>query len=544
MRVLATFVRRSNLNFRYFCDASSANDPKRPSGPRGSFKMAFSDPKVAFASKSNGELFRAWLILYACSFKSLVKRSDSLYKLSLLLLGDKLTHRLVDATLFRHFCAGVDHRDIVGPIKRLERFGVGGILDFAAEAKDEEPPDTGGVDEGKLPLKSTAQARVHAYAGETRCDDNAEIFKHAVEAVHDVAHNGFAAIKLSGLGQPALMERMSVALLEIEALFGQLGHSKDASTVELNYEQFLEGWKQCFNFLSEAEVKEAFDRVDTDQDGYIDIVDWMSSLTVLDLPRLVAACKDQSSALFRAALNEDEMIMMKNLIARCEDICALASKLNVRVMIDAEWTAIQPAIDSIVLALQRKHNTGRDNAIVFGTHQMYLHGSKERLVRSLERSKRENWKFGAKLVRGAYMVSERERAVRLGVASPVLPTYQNTERNYHAGLKILLQDGNSEVMVATHSEASVQFVLAELQRLQRDGRRNVFFGQLLGMADHVTFTLAANKFMAYKYIPYGPVDEVMPYLLRRTQENSTLLGSPAVVKERKMLFSELKRRLF
>jgi proline dehydrogenase len=97
-------------------------------------------------------------------------------------------------------------------------------------------------------------------------------------------------------------------------------------------------------------------------------------------------------------------------------------------------------------------------------------------------------------------------------------------------------------MVASHNEQTVKYVINHI--IENNKQINqVYFGQLLGMADHLTFTLAANKLKAYKYVPYGPVDEVMPYLIRRTQENSTLLGTPAVVNERKMLFRELRRRM-
>ena len=504
-----------------------------------SVNIDFSNTQVAFASKTTVELFRAWLILYGCSFGSLVKRADKLYKLSLSLLGSPLTHSIVKVSLFRHFCAGVDDRDIVGPIKQLEKFGVGGILDYAAEAHDEEP-ETTEVGEGKLPLKKSAQARVHAYAGEAKCEENAKIFKHAVEAVHNVSPHGFAAIKVSGLGQPALMERMSIALVEMESLFGKLVGQEGRG--ELNYEQFLEGWKKYFKVSSEEQVRREFERVDSDKDGLIDILDWLSGFSLLDLPRLVSSCKDQGP-LYRASLNEEEMEQMKNLLRRCNEICELAANLKVRVMIDAEWTAIQPAIDSIVVAMQRRFNKPSPNLVVFGTYQTYLRGSLDRIKRDLERSKRENWMFGAKLVRGAYMVSERERAARLGIPSPVFSSYEETEANFHAALTAVLTDPSAELMVASHNETTVKFVLKEMHRLGKS-KNQVFFGQLLGMADHLTFTLAAHKYLSYKYIPYGPVDEVMPYLIRRTQENSTLLGTPAVVQERKMLYKELRTRLF
>ena len=139
------------------------------------------------------------------------------------------------------------------------------------------------------------------------------------------------------------------------------------------------------------------------------------------------------------------------------------------------------------------------------------------------------------------MVSERERASRLGLPSPIWGSYRETESNFHSVLNTLLSSPTTEVMVASHNERTMKFVIDHIYKYSKN-RSQVYFGQLLGMADHLTFTLAAEKFQAYKYIPYGPVNEVMPYLIRRTQENSTLLGTPAVVEERKMLFRELRRR--
>ena len=524
-----------------FSTKSTGGSKPSPGVSKTSQTIDFSDTKVAFASKTAGELFRAWCILYGCSFGPLVKRADLLYNASLTVLGSTLTHGVIERTLFRHFCAGKDEHDIVKPIKRLEQFGVGGILDYAAEAKDEELPADVLV-EGKLPLKSSAQARVHSYSSESKCDQNAEIFKHAVSAVHNVSPNGFAAVKLSALGEPALLERMSIALVEIESFFSKLSDNSSSSNTKLSFPQFLEGWKRFFNFSSNDAVRAEFDLVDTDKDGVIDLVDWLGQLSLLHLPKLVSACKEEG-ALFRAALNEDELEQMKNLFRRCDEICQLAHEKKVRVMIDAEWTAIQPAIDTVVLEMQRKYNlASAAHPCIFGTYQTYLVGSQERVVRDLERANRENWKFGAKIVRGAYMVSERERAQRLRIAPPIWPSYKVTEDNYHKTLALLIADPGTEVMVASHSEATVKFVLQEVERASKDASQ-IYFGQLMGMADHLTFTLAAKKFQAYKYIPYGPVDEVMPYLIRRTQENSTLLGTPAVVQERKMLFSEFLRRL-
>jgi proline dehydrogenase len=175
------------------------------------------------------------------------------------------------------------------------------------------------------------------------------------------------------------------------------------------------------------------------------------------------------------------------------------------------------------------------------------------LQRDLKRSQAEGWHFGAKVVRGAYMVSEREKAKQRGLPSPVCETYDTTNEQYHQALDCLMKHnageatlapgkGEAELVIATHNRDSVEFALSRVKAYGKNPK-NVHFGQLLGMADHLTFTLGIHGYKAYKYVPYGPIDEVMPYLLRRTQENSTILGSPGVQEERGMISTELRRRL-
>lgn len=219
-------------------------------------------------------------------------------------------------------------------------------------------------------------------------------------------------------------------------------------------------------------------------------------------------------------------------------------------MIDAEWVAIQPVIDHLAISMQREFN--QDGPIVFNTYQTYLRGAFDECKTDIARSRREGWAFGAKLVRGAYMVSERERAEELGIPSPVWDTYEESEESFHRVIREVMgyvHDGvhngapGAEVMVATHNRHSCKLVVEMMQDLNLPPNAGVYFGQLLGMADHITMTLGQNGYKAYKYVPYGPVDKVMPYLIRRTQENSTFLGSPGVQEERRLLSGELRRRL-
>ncbi|CAE8689886.1 unnamed protein product, partial [Polarella glacialis] len=406
-------------------------------------------------------------------------------------------------------------------------------------------------------------ARAYEYKGEAICDANARIFLSAVQAVKDSSPDGFAAIKLSGLGDPILLERMSTCLVEICRLFHRLSVDEGTQDVPLapfytidrsfkmDFATFSEGWRRLFSVGDEEEMKAVFEAIDTDRDGLISYLDYSGSIKLSQINELVRSCKAQGR-LYRSALDKKELELYMNMIKRVESILDLAQELGVRVMIDAEWTDIQPAIDHIVLYMQRAYNKG-STPTVYNTYQTYLKGMDLRVRRDLQRSRREGWRYGAKVVRGAYMVSEREKARLRGVESPICETYEETEENFHAAIDSILahgpatnQDGPgaaaAEILVASHSRTSIERTLNVMQELDVSPDR-VGFGQLLGMADHLTFTLGRNGYKAYKYVPYGPVEEVVPYLIRRTQENSAILGSAGVMEERAMVSAELLRRL-
>ena len=162
----------------------------------------------------------------------------------------------------------------------------------------------------------------------------------------------------------------------------------------------------------------------------------------------------------------------------------------------------------------------------------------------MEFSRREGFYFAAKLVRGAYMEQERVRALNVGYDDPIHDNYEDTNTCYNNCLTSVLQEvsaNNANIMVATHNEESVRNTLSYMREFNIDRTSNqVFFGQLLGMCDVVTYALGSAGYAAYKYVPYGPVEEVMPYLSRRAMENRSLMDG--VVKERKMLWKELARR--
>jgi proline dehydrogenase len=191
---------------------------------------------------------------------------------------------------------------------------------------------------------------------------------------------------------------------------------------------------------------------------------------------------------------------------------------------------------------------------------MYTKSAQGRMELDEELSRRENYVFAAKLVRGAYMVSERKRALDMGYPSPIHDTLENTHDSYNGGVKFLLnrlrqhQQSTNEAlsvynspivfMVASHNRESVMLTVEEMEKNQISPHSGiVLFGQLFAMQDQISYTLSHHGYASYKYLPYGMIDEVIPYLLRRAQENSAVLGGPGVAHERQLIWDELKGRI-
>lgn len=179
--------------------------------------LNFTDPVVSFKTKSSFQLLRSIAVFTICQFRPLVVRSDKLLKISYRLLGPYVTNIFLRSTFFNHFCAGEDEKTIKPTVDYLHENGIGSILDYAAEADiGDEKIDTEIIEQR---LKDEPLGRVYDYEGEELCDERLETFKQCILAVHAVSPTGFAAIKCTALGNPQLLERMSVAIVELRNLF-------------------------------------------------------------------------------------------------------------------------------------------------------------------------------------------------------------------------------------------------------------------------------------------------------------------------------------
>src|SRR5690554_2686807 len=239
-------------------------------------------------------------------------------------------------------------------------------------------------------------------------------------------------------------------------------------------------------------------------------------------------------------LAADESQKFRAIENRVEAIFKRGYELGVPVLIDSEQTWIQPVLDEMVLKQMAKFN--KEKAIVQNTYQMYRHDALERLKMHHRMSIENGFKFGLKIVRGAYMETERERALALGYPSPIQPDKASTDRDFDAAIHYMVENHDTiDFMVATHNEQS-SMLLAQLideKGLDRN-HPGIYFSQLYGMSDHITYNLAENGYNVVKYLPYGEIKTMMPYLFRRARENSSIKGQTS--RELQLIKSEIKRR--
>jgi proline dehydrogenase len=591
-----------------------------------------------------------------CTVKPLVTNAGKLLKLSNDVLGSGATAAIMKVgegrgefstgddvpnpslstpqqTFFAQFVAGENAVDIKPVLSRLRSSGVGAILDYAAEA--DVNVATG------MPAGLHAQPQGAAATGMTPEDAarEPELDANLTETLSGLATaaegGGFAAVKVTALAHPELLQRVSCALEASRRIFRALVAASGAAppsssgarsalytATVLSRQQFGTGMGALAQGvpLTPGQVDSLFALLDINCDGVIDFLDFTDGCEMASGLVGVGAAEDAAAAAgmpsaaalqavlgltapaFRPErtvpsvssappeLSASELAQWAAVHRRGESLASAARALGVTVMVDAEQTYLQPAIEAVGTAMSRRFNrpeargwtppeaaharrlaggeggTWPYNApataapvnlrhgaargaypVVYNTYQAYLKAAGARMALGMARAEREQWLFGAKLVRGAYMAQERSRAVELGYKDPIHATISGTHAEYAAGVEAALArvvaQRRGELMVATHNEATVASVTASMSaRGLNAGTCGVFFGQLLGMCDHVTLSLGRAGYAAFKYVPYGPVNEVMPYLIRRAQENSDLV-SGGVAKELSMLGAELRRRL-
>ncbi len=382
----------------------------------------FDNTEVAFALKSDSQLERAYFLFKMIQNQPLVKIGSTITKFALKIhLPIKA---IIRATVFDHFCGGINEDDCLPIIDKMHLEGkVHSVLDYSVEGKEEE--------------KSFDEALQKIIKILYFCEEKKSI--------------PFAVFKPSGFGRFALYQKIS------------------------------EG----------------------------------KTLT---------------------SLEEEEWSRVK---ARFHSVCKVAVEKDVPLLIDAEESWMQDAADELIEELMETYNSQK--SVVFNTLQMYRHDRMFYLKALHKKAKEKGFHIGMKVVRGAYMEKERERAEKYGYESPICADKKTTDENYDAAIRYMMDNSNMALFAGTHNEESSYLVmdLAKKHQINESDSR-LWFGQLYGMSDHISFNLAHKGYNVAKYLPFGPVRDVMPYLIRRAEENTSVAGQTS--RELNLLKTERKRR--
>lgn len=242
----------------------------------------------------------------------------------------------------------------------------------------------------------------------------------------------------------------------------------------------------------------------------------------------------------QSKFSDNDKQEFKSLKDRLQSLCDLAKELDVKIFIDAEESWIQNSIDFLVNELMRNYN--QEKVLVYNTLQMYRWDRLEYLQDCHKTAKQNNYLLGFKLVRGAYMEKERERAQKLSYSSPIQKDKASSDKDYNLALEYCNNNIDSIAICAgTHNEKSSLFLSELMSKNNIENKHpHVYFSQLLGMSDHISFNLSDLGYNVAKYVPYGPVKDVIPYLIRRAQENTSISGQTS--RELSLIIKEKTRR--
>ncbi|KAM9224373.1 hydroxyproline dehydrogenase isoform 2-T2 [Dugong dugon] len=479
-----------------------------PAGPsaRGWQPLRFDG--AAFHLKGTGELMRALLVLRLCAWPPLVTHGLALQAWSRRLLGSRLSGALLRASVYGQFVAGETGEEVKDRVQQLQRLGLRPLLAVPTE----EEPDSA-VKTGQRGLVRGEPQRHAAVCGPVKrpCGDPWPGWAHPHAAEDNGTDQHLALCKRGQDGGGG----------------GQLSTRPPSAPPIIPFQ------------------KELTSRVRR------------PGASVELSPERLAEAMDSGKDLQVSCLNAEQNRHLWASLSRLHCVVQHARTQHVRLLVDAEYTSLNPALSLLVAALALRWNSpGEGGPWVWNTYQAYLKDTHEQLRRDAEAADRSGLAFGVKLVRGAYLEKEREVARVQRTEDPTQPDYEATSQrdwllliicpNYSRCLELMLTHVSRRgplchLMVASHNEESVRHATKRMWELGIPLDGPVCFGQLLGMCDHVSLALGQAGYAVYKSIPYGSLEEVIPYLIRRAQENRSVLQGAR--REQELLSQELRRRL-
>lgn len=411
----------------------------------------------------------------------------------------------------------------------LKNAGINSILDLSIE-----------VDLDETDLSKQTPEEIRARFNKS-ADNIAQQISTCIETASALSKS-FTAIKITAMGSPLLLQQVSSTLTALEKRFKTMDQDRDGKVTKEEFKQLMKLLPSPI--LNKGEtvdsfVDQLFKEADKDRDGMVDWVDFASTISLnRDETRALFLGEQAAPSETLPGLAKEDLEDYKRLLTRMENLCEQAKKTHTRLMIDAEQSYFQPAIDNVALHLMENFNDEHhvEGPLIFNTYQMYLKDAFGRLQQDYTRAQRNGYVLAAKLVRGAYMVSERKRAAELGLEDPICNGIEATHTSYNAGVDFMLekmiqkqkliQDSKASsslslkntpvvLFVASHNKDSVIRTCERMQELDLAPQSGlVMFGQLMGMCDQISYTLGQHGYGIYKYVPYGPIHHVIPYLIR------------------------------
>jgi len=527
---------------------------------------------------TTSELVKSLLVLSSLKVPGAAAASGSLLRASTRILGPRATGAALKMTFFGHFCAGENEAEVAGLVSRLSRSNVGAILDYAAE-EDVSVAKASAILPASYEREAGEFSGAHfVYTDESDCDANTELFLNCIRTAHasscqlpaDASSRlPFVALKLTALCKPDVLSCVSDTLNGIKKVWTTHFDSALAvKTTEVNRETFGAFVRDIGVDATEGEITGFYEELTSGlakNQRSLDYLEWtqhLSTEATQPIARRIFSVSaynigflehlSSAASVPVPLLTEHQLSLLDNFHERIRSIASLAQELGVRVLVDAEQSYLQPAIDHYTRVLQAEFNKGK-SVTVYNTYQAYTKSCVPHVRNDIERARRLGFSFAAKLVRGAYLSTERKLAREQGRAAPVFDTIEETHQSYNTCLRDILDaigdadpasPSAPELMVASHNAESVELTRALMaDRNIAPGDTRISFGQLWGMSNHLSFPLGALGYNVYKYLPYGPVEETLPYLTRRAEENGEMLrgrGSP----ELGLIAKELAARLW
>ena len=526
----------------------------------------FTQTKTAYKHMTNFELARSLAVLKMCRIRIIRDNGPRMLATANKVFGEYLAYNtFVRWTMYKHFCAGENDREVRQAMQRLEKIGVGSILDYAAEA-DVEPTEGA---YSKLPPALDAHIKQndipYPAKDEEVYDVNMKLYAMSVTQASLNNKSGSwatCALKVTAFCDPILLSRASAVDLTVRRSWATIVGLKDTMPLEEcrvvidlhNKEQRFATVAQFKEYIaktrkmSAADVEALITRLDAEGAGVIDYFKYTRIVSDALLPSSEnpdAVPSDvQAFIADLPQLTEVERQLWCVMMGRVNTVLSLARDLKVRIMIDAEHSFYQAAIDHVVRAMQRSYNTS--SPIIYGTFQCYIRFARARLENDMERARHEGWCWAGKIVRGAYMVQESELAAKHNYQCPVFCTVDGTHKSYNGAAGFILEQMQSQpnkqfaVLFGTHNQTSLEIITKAMSTMTPN-KGEIAFAELYGMADHLTMPMAHAGYKVYKYVPYGPVRETIQYLARRAVENGSIMSGSVDVPK---MQAELKDRLF